>query len=149
QSITCAILDDDTVKCWGIGPLGDKGPQPRMRPSSKPIDFQGEKVAHIEIAHSNFVCALLKDHNLKCWGSNDFGQLGYNDTQPREIPDSNAVNFKGLKVKQISLGRSHACALLEDQTLRCWGDNNHGRLGYSGPSSLQRPLTEPPINMIP
>ena len=29
----------------------------------------------------------------------------------------------------VSTGFGHACALLSDQTVRCWGNNDHGQLG--------------------
>ncbi|MEZ4408467.1 MAG: RCC1 domain-containing protein [Polyangiales bacterium] len=33
------------------------------------------------------------------------------------------------RVARIVAGAAHACALLSDQTLRCWGGNNLGQLG--------------------
>eukprot|EP00961_Rhodomonas_salina_P299282 3938800-Rhodomonas_salina.1 len=37
-------------------------------------------------------------------------------------------------VRQLSVGRSHACALTESGEVRCWGYNGAGRLGFSGDS---------------
>ncbi|MBM4376052.1 MAG: hypothetical protein FJ095_13280, partial [Deltaproteobacteria bacterium] len=37
------------------------------------------------------------------------------------------VNFK--KVTSLSVGGKHACAILDDQTIKCWGANGSGQLG--------------------
>lgn len=34
-----------------------------------------------------------------------------------------------LKAVQVSAGSDHACALVEDGSIFCWGDNHHGALG--------------------
>ena len=71
---------------------------------------------------------------MKCWGGNDKGQLGYGDKIPRggELDDMGdalpSVNL-GRSVLAISAGGEHTCALLEDRTVRCWGDNGYGELG--------------------
>jgi len=36
----------------------------------------------------------------------------------------------GRKAKAITPGDAHTCALLENSTLKCWGFNIEGRLGY-------------------
>jgi alpha-tubulin suppressor-like RCC1 family protein len=42
-------------------------------------------------------------------------------------------------VSQISVGYLHACALLEDGTARCWGNNELGQLGDGG-GELRSPV---------
>ena len=36
-----------------------------------------------------------------------------------------------MHVISIALGYSHTCAILDNKTLKCWGGNNRGELGYS------------------
>ena len=75
-------------------------------------------------------CALLGDANLRCWGWNDFGQVGDGSSgvgsmgaaSRRGVPDLSGVTAVGL-------GDHHTCALLADTTVRCWGGNFSGQLG--------------------
>jgi len=39
------------------------------------------------------------------------------------------ITYKGT-IKDVRVGRWHACALLEAGTVRCWGQNMYGQLGY-------------------
>jgi alpha-tubulin suppressor-like RCC1 family protein len=47
------------------------------------------------------------------------------------------------KVKQIVTGAVHVCALIEDGTVRCWGDNGLGQLGDG--SRIARPTPGAPL----
>ncbi|MEM1008452.1 MAG: hypothetical protein AAGJ35_05560, partial [Myxococcota bacterium] len=94
-------------------------------------------------------CAMLWDGTVKCWGENDKGQLGYSDTRNRNQPERQPLDFKGKRVLHLSSGYEHNCAILEDQTLRCWGENKHGQLGHQEKDPFALPLLEPPIPSSP
>lgn len=83
-----------------------------------------------------FTCALLEDGRVKCWGYNGFGALGAGDTvqrgdEPGELGDRlPTVGLgTGRAATRITAGYAHACALLDDGTVRCWGSNTAGQLG--------------------
>ena len=59
-------------------------------------------------------------------------RLGYGDTTQRNAPEATAVvNLgAGRTAKAVSAGSAHTCAILDDDTLKCWGYNNWGQLGY-------------------
>jgi alpha-tubulin suppressor-like RCC1 family protein len=72
-------------------------------------------------------CALLSSGGLKCWGWNQFGQLGDNTTTDQHSP-VDVQNLTG-RVIQIASGNSHSCALTSTGAVLCWGNNYDGQLG--------------------
>jgi len=74
-------------------------------------------------------CSVLSDQTVKCWGSNQYGQLGNNG--PNKQPSLNSIkSISGLTdVVQVSAGFSHTCAILKDDSVKCWGRNDKGQLG--------------------
>jgi alpha-tubulin suppressor-like RCC1 family protein len=83
-------------------------------------------------AGSDFACVLLSDQTVRCWGDNYYGEIGAGtlgdgglDTSPHPRPT--AVSGLG-PVKELASGWAHACALLVDGTIWCWGSNQYGQL---------------------
>ncbi len=35
----------------------------------------------------------------------------------------------GRTAKVIAAGGSHTCAILDNSSIKCWGENDHGQLG--------------------
>jgi alpha-tubulin suppressor-like RCC1 family protein len=70
---------------------------------------------------------------VKCWGENDEGEVGNGtETDPVRTP----VAVKGLSgVTAIGLGSSHACALLADTSVKCWGITSYRWGNEEGNSS--------------
>jgi alpha-tubulin suppressor-like RCC1 family protein len=142
---TCAILDDDTVKCWGqnlfgqlgLGDTNDRGNVANQMGVNLPtVDLGPGRTAKAIAAGFQHTCAVLDDGTVKCWGLNLYGQLGLGDTVQRgdkanemgaNLP---TVDFGAGRVAiAIAAGFSHSCALFDDSTVKCWGQNGDGQLG--------------------
>ena len=128
-SHSCAILDDGSVSCWGEnsnGQLGDGSRTPSLEPAKASMPL-GRKALGIS-AGSYHTCTLLDDGSIRCWGSNNFGQIGDGTSIERTSPVS--VNLGvGKSALAVSSGESHTCAVLNDGTMKCWGLNSNGQLG--------------------
>lgn len=127
---TCALLADGTVRCWGrneFGELGD-GSACWTPPCGTPLP-----VTVIEISNAVAVsagayhtCALLADGEVRCWGFNEFGQLGDGTFTNSSTPV--AVTGAAGAVT-VASGGYHTCALRPEGSVQCWGRNEFGELG--------------------
>jgi Regulator of Chromosome Condensation (RCC1) repeat protein len=93
--------------------------------------------AHLALGET-FSCAWRDGGEARCWGANDQGQLGRGKAGAEAgagsalVMQSETVALTGIK--QLGLGRRHACALLLDGSVRCWGRNGAGELGIGAVS---------------
>lgn len=140
---TCVILEDGRVRCWGNNEFGALGYGDTMRryvPPAATVNLGAGRTAVRLVGGEEFTCALLDDGTVKCWGKNDLGQLGYGDTTHRLAPDALPIDFGDEHaVIDLAAGTSHVCALLDDRSLRCWGQNATGQLGYGDTMSRTSP----------
>ena len=142
---TCAILDDDSLKCWGDNRYGQLGVGISDYRATTPtaVDLGANKSAKMIATGGNHTCALLNDNSVKCWGGNSNGQLGYGDTANRNVPESNStLNFgAGKSAQKIAAGQWHTCALLNDNSVKCWGQNYVGQLGIDSKTNVRIPTS--------
>jgi alpha-tubulin suppressor-like RCC1 family protein len=142
---TCVLLTDATVKCWGRNNDGSLGlgnttslgtKVGHMGDNLQPVDLGKGFSVHAISVGSIHACALSENGDVKCWGSNMDGRLGQGDgfshgSGPGEMGDALLpVDLGvGVKAKAISAGYDHTCALLLDNRVKCWGNNDYGQLG--------------------
>lgn len=148
----CALLNDNTVKCWGsnlYGQLGladadNRGDDPdEMGDNLNTVSLGAGRTAKAIAAGGYHSCAILDNDTVKCWGRNTFGQLGLADADnrgddPNEMGDNLSIanleteidfSVEPKTAKSISAGLNHTCVVLDDNNLKCWGDNSYGQLG--------------------
>ena len=72
-------------------------------------------------------CAVPSTGGVKCWGRNNFGQLGNNSTTNSPIP----IDVSGLSsgISAVTTGDDFTCALTTIGKVKCWGINGSGQLG--------------------
>jgi alpha-tubulin suppressor-like RCC1 family protein len=158
QSMTCALFDNGTVRCWGnnaSGQLGQEhtntiGDEPNEMPPPV-IDLGGIPTDLVVGRYSAW--AVLESGALRSWGRGLDGMLGYNNTvnigdQPNEMPPAD-VDIDGL-ADRLAHGQAmnHMCVVLTDNTVRCWGSGDNGALGYGHTSTLGNQPGEMPTPAV-
>ncbi len=141
---TCALLDTGAVRCWGANSTGELGYAHRNSigddelPDSAGDVNVGGRVARIALAQGN-TCAVLETGALRCWGNNEFGQLGYGNTDnigDDEAPARAGGVDVGGRVIDVALSLFAVCVVLEGGTVRCWGSSPNGQLGYGNMATI-------------
>ena len=152
----CALFENGQVKCWGENSDGQLG----YGDTNNRGDASGEMGDDLEFINlgtdsagnpytaraislgQDHTCAILSTGDVKCWGRNSDGQLGYGDTNNRGDDSGemgNNLEFINLgtddtgnpyTARAISLGQDHTCAILNTGDVKCWGKNSDGQLGY-------------------
>jgi alpha-tubulin suppressor-like RCC1 family protein len=147
NSHACAVMDDNTIECWGSNDNGQLGNGTTDNASSSVTVSGINNAVDVQVG-VGFSCALLDDGTVSCWGSNDSGRLGSGSSEssieysaiPVAVTDTN--NAASLtNVQAISVGLAQTCALLEDHTAVCWGVNRFGQLGSNEAHEEGTPVT--------
>jgi alpha-tubulin suppressor-like RCC1 family protein len=110
-----------------------------LAPSGASAEQAGSKIhrraSGFLAAGARFSCARLDTRRVRCWGIGQSGQLGYgntNDIGDDETPASvGPIDLgAGRTARAIAAGFYHACAILDQGQVRCWGLGGDGALGY-------------------
>lgn len=121
---SCAVLQSGEVKCWGFddyGQLGD-GTSGMGTHTDAPATVGGISGAVGISVNESHSCALLASGAVKCWGANFYGQLG--DGINLSGSFATPVDVTGItNAIGISTGSLHSCAVLNNGTVKCWGNN--------------------------
>ena len=149
DSHACLVLEDGNVTCWGSNSHGQLG-DGQTALCITPTQVSGLTFNYIEVISGGFhTCALTNLGGVKCWGNNQYGQLGDDTSITRITP----VPVYGLSagVKAIAVGGFHTCAMTATQVL-CWGNNTYGQLGNGNRISFRTPvavigITHPPVKI--
>jgi alpha-tubulin suppressor-like RCC1 family protein len=123
----CALVQDGSVRCWGLNDSGQLGNGTRLNANS-PVPVAGLAGASAVAAGGFHSCAVFPNGTLSCWGRNDSRQLG----DPATTAESSTVPVPVggiVNATAVAVGAFHTCALLANGTVRCWGLNDNGQLG--------------------
>jgi alpha-tubulin suppressor-like RCC1 family protein len=124
---SCATTVAGGAECWGWNLRGEVGDGSSTVVVKTPVQVAGLSSGVAAVSAGGSPCALTTAGGVKCWGSNDYGQLGDGTKTDRRTP----VDVTGLSsgVQAVSVGGNHACAFTAAGGVKCWGRNAYGELG--------------------
>lgn len=152
---TCAILNNNQMKCWGFNYVGQLG-QGHKNVLGDDHNEMGDKLLEVNLGTDHLgkkltakamalgslhTCVILSNDQVKCWGGNRHGQLGLGHRE--DIGDesnemgnhlaevdlgTDSIGNK-LKPKKMTAGAFHTCVILNNNQIKCWGRNWFGQLG--------------------
>ncbi|MAQ13825.1 MAG: hypothetical protein CMN30_03410 [Sandaracinus sp.] len=141
----CAIDSSREGLCWGRPEQTGDGTTDTNLPRAlaAPVDevaFPGGLPALAQLdAGGAHACAVVGDGRVVCWGRDDDGQLGRGAATARSL---GPVGVAGITTAiRVAAGAAHSCALLADQSVRCWGRNDSGQLGDGTMAEADTPVS--------
>lgn len=152
DSHSCArSASGGAVWCWGWNWYGQLGTTmmpdggvtaPGARPSNYtvPTRVMGLTGNVRQVAAAlHDTCALMDDGTVRCWGECSTGNckefMDPPQPEPKVVVDRETLLPLASVVKIVGgystafTPEMHFCALLSDETIRCWGSNAHAQLG--------------------
>ena len=175
---SCAILNNGSLKCWGKNDKGQLGIDSTttvggaassggtsMPPAA--VDLGSGASALAVVAGDAHTCVILSgSQQVKCWGDNSAGQLGYKldllsasaktaiGDEPGEMAALGTVNLgSGRFAKAIAANGGTTCVIMDNDQVKCWGDNSSGKLGQNSVSTdfskNKEPADYPAVDLGP
>ena len=163
QSHACALRRGGRVVCWGDGAHFKLAGMKTAR-ELVPRDVGLTEVVELT-AGPNMTCARTRAGAVLCWGDPSDGQLGSKDYRevvergqlegqlgerirtPEAVPPAPVLGL--VRADEVDVGSRFACATSAG-ALRCWGSNEHARLGRGrfGSPSFKIGSTPPPPEVV-
>jgi alpha-tubulin suppressor-like RCC1 family protein len=157
---SCAVIEGNTVRCWGDGQDGQLGidlacelgygvcifpphPVSGLTDIVSVASKKGPLIAPDDAAPAHAACALDKAGLVRCWGASGAKELGRgtnpaDPTNPEIVVDEQ--DFTLRDIVQISAGDARVCALDISGSVWCWGTiSSYGQPGGAGAKRIDLP----------
>lgn len=133
NNFSLALAQDGFVYGWGSNILGQLTQPNQSKDYPVPIRLNGLSDIISISAGDNFAMAVKRDGSVWTWGSNNVSQLGdgTKDTHITPVQVHATEGEEGFLsgCKEVSSGVRNVVAVMNDGTVRAWGDGEYGQVG--------------------
>ena len=138
----CIGYDNGSVVCAGRDIYGQQGRNSAGEPNDLTFSYTNAlaNLSIFALAGQYTSCALLANGTAQCWGNGGNGQMGDGTTGNNHYPDDLVNTPSGRFIVDMSMSGSHACIVLDDGSVACWGLNNKGQLGLGNTTQQNQPV---------
>jgi alpha-tubulin suppressor-like RCC1 family protein len=141
----CTADSVGTQWCWGSNSNGQVDPDGS---GTTAATSSGVIKSAVDVAASTYATYyVMADGTIRAWGANHRSQLGIGTS----IETTDIVTVSGITTAiAVAAGGSgsHACALLESGSLKCWGDNGDGQVGNETTTDAATPITPTGLPLV-
>lgn len=127
ESHACGLSATGGLFCWGDNRFAQLGSGATTESSPTPAAVTGLSSGVQSVGLGARHSCAVHDGVVKCWGANDFGQLGDRSTIQRATPVASHLPAYGYSI--VAAARDTTCANSVDFGLVCFGKNDRGQLG--------------------
>lgn len=127
-SHSCAVKTNGTLWCWGWDGGGQLGNGVTSTDQQSPVQESSNSTDWSMVSVGvNYTCAVKTNGTLWCWGTDNY-TLG---DGPEWAPQASPVQEATYSTDWVSVsaGWYHTCALKNNGSLWCWGQETYGELG--------------------
>lgn len=141
---TC-LVESGAVSCWGENSVGELGDGTAADRTSR-VKVKGiTNASQIDTESRGLTtCARLADGSVRCWGANDWGNVGSGKAGGFEATPVTAIPSG---IVQVAVGHYHTCARSFASKVTCWGDSGNQQM--VAPPSGEFQLAPIPIEPLP
>lgn len=136
----CGLTTDGKAYCWGNSTNGALGIGSSSGIMQIPTAVELNGVSNAQLiklsAGESFTCGLTASGTVYCWGLNNNGQLGINNSTNQNSLDNPVSGLIQTEVFiQISSSQSHTCGVTNFMKVWCWGSGTNHKLGNGSTSN--------------
>ncbi|MBT3981784.1 MAG: hypothetical protein HOE90_10550 [Bacteriovoracaceae bacterium] len=134
----CVATLSNRVRCWGEGADGrlGLGNTTDQYYANEVLEAAALPLINVDTVTvgEKFSCALKTDNTVTCWGDGASYALGNNGTADKLYADTLVLDDQGGNLSNVikidsSAYSDHTCAMINDGTIKCWGEGGSGQQG--------------------